>query len=377
MFYQEFINTFVDSSPFFPIKGKIITGRNGLYGEKETSFRTLAHWSRLLKDANIEKRRVLSFIDLFMDEFSKHNLKLGPFKARESDTKDSSNGLIGTAWNVEGILSVIELCQIHEVGEYRDTEKKLIEKIYDIYSHYVYDESKCNWPHIIEPNGEVLGLDRTFNHQLWFASIKYRASKLIKDQRLSEDCLHFIKNLRKNQKINSKGVIYHTIGSFPHYHKTYLKRILSKSYRSEMIKKEYGYHLFNLLAYCYLLDEGVESIRNRIIKNLKVVNTNLFRSSQENNEFGSSYNPVGLEAAVAISKISFNDEDILYWINYHFKGFFDNKEFVFKKSDDDATLNSRLYELTYLNPETKKILKYDLANNKWCFVKPLTESDLF
>src|SRR5690606_22682931 len=108
--------------------------------------------------------------------------------------KDTSNGLIGTAWNVEGMVSVIELCRVYGLTDYRDIEKILLTIIRKLYEHYPYSKRDCNWPHIVEPNGKILGLDRTFNHQLWFAASKYKAAKLLGDQSLSLDVLHFISN---------------------------------------------------------------------------------------------------------------------------------------------------------------------------------------
>ncbi|CAK3654459.1 Agl cluster protein AglQ [Vibrio crassostreae] len=367
MNYIDFISEFLKRSPFFPKKDRITTGTNGLYGEVETSYRILSHWSLLIKDSQIGKDRVVDFIDLFLNEFENHDLEVGPFKARDSLTKDTSNGLIGTAWNIEGIVSVIDLCRMYSLTEYRDSETTLLKMIRDIYSHYNYSQIDCNWPNVVEPDGKLLGLDRTFNHQLWFAASKYQSYKLLAPNESLEDVSHFINNLHVNQKTNHVGTIYHTLGTYPHYHKTFIKRLISRAYRVEMVQKEYGYHGFNLLAFVRLYNDGKKEILGRIVESLKVTKADNFRANQENNRYGSSYNPVGLEIAAAISYTSFDDPDILFWINHHFSNHFDETIFQFKNSHDLPTLNARLYELTYINQETKDILQYDVSENLWSF----------
>ncbi|HCG6027475.1 TPA: hypothetical protein NJ059_002503 [Vibrio parahaemolyticus] len=367
MNYFDFIDKFVTSSPFFPYKDNIITGCNGLYGETETSYRILSHWSMLLNDCSLDTEFLSGFVDLFLSEFYKHDLSIGPYKARYSEKKDTSNGLIGTAWNVEGIISTIMLCnKLHDKDQIK---RDLIDLLPAILKHYSYNEHKSNWPNIIEPNGEKLGLDRTFNHQLWFATSKLQAGIFLDDEDISYDASKFLDNLAVNLKHNHVGAFYHTLGSFPHYHKTLIKRLISSKYRKDMLLKEYGYHGFNLLGLVRAFDYGRLELKSILERELKITTKKRFIKNQNDNKYGSSYNPVGLEIAAAISKLKYNDNNILFWLNYHFANFFDSKNFVFCNSSDIPTLNARLYEMTYLNNKTKDILRYDLNENLWCFVE--------
>lgn len=371
MNYNQFITEFVNRSQYYPKKNKIVTGTNGLYGEKESVYRTLAHWAVLIQDADLPNDKIVEFVELFIRHYEEHDLHVGPFKARESSEKDSSNGLIGTAWNVEGMIATYKLTNKIGLDKSFDINLTLKSMIDKLYSHYTYCEVQGNWPNIVEPNGNILGIDRTFNHQLWFAASKISASSVFcpNEDFDSMDAEHFVKTLCRKLKRNHRGTIYHTLGTYPHYHKTLLKRLILSTYRRDMVKKEYGYHGFNLLALVRMFDFNEVFFSKLIREQLIVINKEHFIEAQENNEYGSSYNPVGLELAAALSKLNHNDDRILFWLNYHFSRYFNSSEFEFHSSNDIATLNSRVYEMVYIDERTKSLLNYSTTSNVWSFEK--------
>ncbi|OOE39371.1 hypothetical protein, partial [Salinivibrio kushneri] len=108
MTYYEFVSNYFEKTPFFRVlNDEIQTGSNGLYGEKETPYRILSHWSKIIKDASLSYDFLAHFVGFFREYFEMHDVRIGPYKARYTSKKDTSNGLIGTAWNIEGMVSVI------------------------------------------------------------------------------------------------------------------------------------------------------------------------------------------------------------------------------------------------------------------------------
>jgi hypothetical protein len=77
-----------------------------------------------------------------------------------SGGKDKCNGLIGPAWTMESLL----------IASKELARKDLADLAADIFLLHKFDEKRGLW-HVRDIDGEILSLDYTFNHQLWFAAI--------------------------------------------------------------------------------------------------------------------------------------------------------------------------------------------------------------
>jgi hypothetical protein len=366
MRYYDFIEKYLKTNEFSPIvRGEFLPGNNGLYGEVETIYRNMSHWLVLFCDAgdSIKQSSIVPLAKEAFDTYTQGRTTGGTYQARFSE-KDASNGLIGSAWVLEGIeaLSRLPGIGVNDL-DYLQTIATEISQL------YIWDENKNYILNVVEPDGRQVTTDRTFNHQLWLVASIYVSALWSENLSLMDKCKGFINNLDSLMKTNNRGLVYHTLGVYPHYHRTFLKRILSAAYRNEMIHKEYGYHAFNLLGYVRILrlcrpDTLCEKTRALV----EVCNNDEFWGRQRDNKFGSTYNPVGLEVAAAAS-IFKDDKLVLRALNYHFQNFFDTSIYKFTGGSDEPTLNARLYEMTYLRPDIKGRLDFDEERRQWRLIE--------
>lgn len=356
--YLEFIQRYVNSNSFGPIsEGGIKSGVNGLYGEKETIYRNLAHWSCLLMECgSLYENEIDNGLAFLINSYDYK----GSYVARDS-IKNKSNGLIGTSWIIEAVAKYETWSQ--------ENKHDLVKPFSDLISRYHFDSDKGIWDDFVEPDGSKCGIDRTFNHQLWFACAVAELVSFSNKKEFQSNVPVFIDKLATNLKCNMNGAIYHTLGCYPHYHRTLLKRIISKKYRADMNQKEWGYHAFNLLGFVRLgrAVGGNDLIDKHVNRLLDLVKGKKFWSAQRNNPYSSSYNPVGLEIAAALSCQLKGYQESVSALNFHFKSHFDSKKFEFYGSSDDATLNARFYEIIYISEELKSILYFDDESNEWHF----------
>jgi hypothetical protein len=208
--------------------------KNGPYGDVETPVRVLAHKLRIAS--------ILMSGSAVADLSSKYEVLLsmqerpfgGNYRFREPiEKKDSINGLMGPAWALEGLLSVQSaLDDHHEI-------KKII---LEILCANEFCKKYSLWMRRA-PCGTQLGIDYTFNHQLWYCSMVLQTSMFRNGQQFLENQIPKIK-LYKNGVINHHTPIVKKELSIDsaksHY---YFMRNLNTNY-----EKSLGYHAFNLLA---------------------------------------------------------------------------------------------------------------------------------
>lgn len=362
MKYNQFISSFVLHNEFSPFTcNEFRSGNNGLYSEQETIFRNMCHWIVLLLDVQDDSLENLKrlWVGRATEILLENKPKYGVYRARNSD-KDSSNGLIGSAWILEGVVRLwsSNLISKNQIDAIKTIANEMI-------SNYPWSERQSIWPNIVEPDGTLLPIDRTFNHQLWFAGSNAEVGRALDNEDAFAHARVFVANLKSLMKINSRRLVYHTLGIYPHFHRTLIKRIISPDYRSEMKAKEYGYHAFNLLGFIRLYKIfGGADIEEIILKLLRPCFSEVFWEHQEGNVFGSSYNPVGIEVAVAASHFR-NDQLVLKGLNYHFNAHYDKNARIFLGGFDLPTLNARIYEMTYLHSYYKDNLYYSEEDNAW------------
>jgi hypothetical protein len=270
-------NTFVDLSFKFQA-GNIASWpetENGPYKDKETPLRILSHLlkinSYLFKETGELKYRDRA--DKLLLAAKELTVDFTVLVFREKKGKDSSNGLIGPAWFLEGLLHAFKnLCD----SVYEDAAVK-------VYLLFKFDKKNKIW---LFPDKNKMIIDPTFNHQLWFAT---QAMKLgCKNAELF--LAHFIPKI----KINN-GVIFHltplSLGFNIESLRQYLRYL---KYRKLLVRKSIAYNAFNLLALsdCYLENKKLPVWNSKNFNKLKGIDVSgEYFDVLKNSRYGMSYNP--------------------------------------------------------------------------------------
>jgi len=355
-------------------------GHNGPYRDPETPVRNTAHWLITLSRAYewTGKGIFLELVDKFgMFLLSNRARPHGyAFNLRTKETKDRCNGLIGQAWTFEGLVEAGRL-----LGDCRHT--CLAEEVF--FQHH-FDKKIGLW-HRLEINGQLLPLDPTFNHQLWFAA----CASLIEGERSSEilrRVTRFLDCLEMNLSVLPNGLLYHPIerlleehlpGQFDLNTRTrktvrnwllVLKDVclpekvqrekIGRKTHEELIYKSIGYHAFNMFAFALLKQQ----IPNHPFWSSKVLEkmvtymlTDEYRAGLEDNRYGYAYNPPGFEVPFSLyvlKDLAWNDliEISKHWIGEQFRRCFNPKTKKMERNTEDPnTHTARIYELTSLPQE--------------------------
>lgn len=312
-------------------------GHNGPYNDQETNVRNIAHFICLLAYTfNATKE---NDVKVKLDECVKYLMETtywinDIYISRLSNSKDETNGVIGHAWVLEALISYYKLTK----------DKNILQRIKKVIDNQPFNYDFSVWE-VVDSKGNNLGIDTTFNHQLWYAAV-------ISELNISEynrQVELFIDNVLVKVQTYSDGVVFHNsplqrISSFKGLLRNCKNRFLNYN-------KSVGYHSFNLYAMAILYQNFPKHSFWSSIKFKK-----LFKSVTDKkfvNELNSSiyswpYNPPGFEFGVAYDILPFDDNDALSWIELQFKRTFDENGFIFcnKQAVDNNTSKFRIYELT-------------------------------
>jgi len=334
-----------------PGKNFIEGGTNGLYFDRETPIRNTCHWLKIFKKLYDETGDMAYYnsIEKMSNWLVGDNIYFSgaTYLFRDKKGKDESNGLIGPAWTIEGLLASYEALK----------DKRLLDRAHDILLLHSFDNASGYWTSRVEPSGELLSMDCTLNHQIWFASSVANYLKHAESDTLRSNLQAFLFRLKENVFLYSNGLIFHIVKGEFRVSKNRIRRLFTKNYRIEMKQKEYGYHLFNLLGLTIIekandrlskkligLDSALDYFRN----SFNLIESTGFKLRLLNNKYAYPYNPCGFEAAVVLDNKNKNIMAQEY-IDKQFKKTFDPSTFTFNKTNDVKTLNARVYELTYLS----------------------------
>ncbi len=342
-------------------------GHNGPYNDQETPVRNTSHWAITFARAyeitgnNVFKKSVEDATAYLLQDKCRPSGKT--FYHRISSGKDSCNGLIGQAWSIEA------LCRSHNVLK----DKELLEVAENVFTSHPFNHNFGLWGRT-EINGENLGLDMTFNHQLWFAMAGSLLEKKTDSCEVSRQISIFLKKINENLRIFESGLIQHHIHTplknisygmikgdvraIKSFLRTYIGR--SQLYqltfgdisKSDLIYKSIGYHSFNLLALAILKNNRPNnpfwecSTFESIFEFSK---SNDYIESIDSNKYGYPYNPSGFEIAY-FWHICGNEPDTLKsnLIEKQLSDHYDQNTMLMEKNTcDPRTLAARMYELTW------------------------------
>lgn len=302
---------------------------NGPYKDKETPLRMLSHLlkinSYLFKETGEMKYRDRANELLLVAKGLTADFTVLVF--REKKDKDSSNGLIGPAWLLEGLLHAFK--NLEDVA-YEDAAIK-------VYSLFKFDKQNRVW---LFPDKGKMHLDPTFNHQLWFAT---QGMKLgCKNAELF--LTHFIPKI----KIYN-GVIFHltplSIGFNIESLRQYLRYL---KYRKKLVRKSIAYNAFNLLALsdCYIQNKKLSVWDSKNFQKLKELNVSKeYFEVLNSSRYGLRYNPQTPAYMMfgTLFKQDIKENYLLHYTN-EFSGFLTNEI-----APEDTLLKIRNYEyISYL-----------------------------
>ena len=349
-------------------KGHVESGVNGPYNCDDTPVRNTAHWCVTYsflykKDNKIEYKRAVKKLADYICDFQK-NSSSGAIKCMNDTKFTDTNGLIGQAWAIEGLIYAYNLIK----------DYSYIECAKEIFDSQLFDYNSGQWLQI-DSKGNNCGIDIAFNHQLWFAAIGYQLNSIIHDDKIQKELDIYEDKIADNFCVYRNGMIKH-LGYLKNNTPTInkIKKLIKRLYPVFLTKKnpdslsvvsfESAYQLFNLYGF---------AIIKQYKPNFKIFNTkkfkkalkygldikklnNIFNVSPKNGEttckYAYSYNSPAFEYGF-VAKVFDSDNYDVKKIEYIFNIGLDlcyskDKKSFNRNTNDPKTLTARVYELIRL-----------------------------
>ena len=346
-------------------QGYATPGNNGPHGHKDTPVRNTAHFLSIYsflykKTLEIKYKDMADALFMYLKNKQSES-KSGAIECMVDGKFDHLNGLIGQAWVVEGLLYYYSVFQDNDAIEIAD-------RIIGV-QQYSFEEHL--W-HRIELDGSDIGIDPTYNHNVWFAACASELLKFKDDPKLREVLEDFVRNgTGQDFRTYKDGVLKHSVLvaaklSFKAKLKKAIRIMLYpvRKYNPRKLDYRYmenAYHIFDMYGFS-ILQENMnnedffisEKYKRAIKCALDIVYYNKMNYVPDYlskgvpfNVFGYSYNPpifeypyVSLVQKADVQKIN---EDI---INTQMKLMFDQHTNMFSKNNPDIlTWNARAYEI--------------------------------
>ncbi len=344
-------------------------GRNGPHRDVETPVRATSHWIQTLLKAH-ETTRQPALRDaaaraaayLTGSAVRPHG---ATFWCRTNAGKSSCNGLIGQAWVIEALDAAADSL---EESRYRGLAGEIFEL-------HPFEPAEGLW-RIVDIDGRPGPIDRTFNHQVWFAA----AAALLDATptgTIGRQVHGFLDAVTKRHlRVAPSGRIVHRMAgpaASPPGESSGRRRVagvlnprfgarrVAQSLfwtarrwadRPRQIRLAVGYHAFNL--------HGLALIRQRVPAHplwttprfraaLRFVNDDAYVRALERNVYGYPYNPVGFEVAFALQAFGAPDasdhRSDAWWVARQLSRTYDwTTGLLTRGTDDPVTLAARLYE---------------------------------
>lgn len=288
--------------------GSLPPGCNGPYGHAERPVRNTAHalvlWAHawtLTRDPAFESasRRAADYILGPADRPGRGN-----HLHRTAARRDRCNGTIGAAWVIEGLTAA------HHAWSWNDC----LATATNLFLRHPQDARHGIWFRL-EPDSRILPVDKTFNHQLWFA---YAGSLIDRAGHSGVRCriLRFLDRLPGLFAVDHDGLIRHrlvvdwkdrvlgpgTAGGRALETADWLLS-LGRRRRPDRTRRDIGYHAFNLHAFA-----GLHAAHPRhpfwtspaLARALDFLSHPRHTGALDGNPYAYPYNPVGFEAAFAL-----------------------------------------------------------------------------
>lgn len=281
--------------------GSFAGGHDGPYRTKDSPVRNTAHWLFTLcslyeqtgyKNYFAAANKAADYLLSNKARPINSSFWLGiPGKNRHI-----GNGVIGQAWVIESLVKASKALN-------RPDCYKLAEQVFLLHR---FNEKTGIWNRV-EQNGISSQIDRTFNHQLWFAAA---AAMLDKTPVAAEQALIFLEKKGQHVVLYANGIVNHRslmwqlplLEDFRKMPKELMRRLKALLKNKLIYQISVGYHAFNLYAFAMLKQSFPEHSfwkSRKMDKMLRVTSTLAFQKQLSGNPYGYPYNPPGIEIAFA------------------------------------------------------------------------------
>lgn len=253
--YKEIIDGIVQKKLEAVLDGcEISSGHNGPYYDEEQPGRNISHWICTFSDYYIHtnnedyKRAIDLLANYYRDNIDYTSFSV--YHCRSKQNKDSINGTIGHAWLIQGLVAAYKV-----LGD-----PFFIERARAIFKVFPFDEKNGMWERV-DIDGKNIGLDNTYNHQLWFAAAGCDIISVYEDPEIEQQIAVFIERSQKTFWVLPGGLICHFANcyiSMKQKLKNYImymrNLVMMKCGKPSLMYKEIGYHLFNVYAFAIIFE---------------------------------------------------------------------------------------------------------------------------
>lgn len=369
-YYRDEIDLMVNQNLELVLKNsKIKNGWNGPYYDYETPLRNVSHWivTFSIYYKQTKDIRYYNAIKILCNDYY-NEIYIPDGKSctcRIKCGKDKTNGLIGQAWVIEGLIAAAQTL----------SDDSYYDKAVNLFQAQRFDRKYNMWS-VIETNNDDRGFDNTYNHQLWFAAAGSQILDYRYDKVIDEEIKLFLKESENLMVVHSNGLLFHYAKYYPSirkklwFYKVYYKA--NKGLKKEipsLVYKEEGYHLFSIYAFAILYTRYEKesffksskfkkilnySFKKNFLKKLsnadrKLDNTNIGRIVDGDfNAYSYPYNSPAFEMPyiMKIFNEHYDSNTINELLNEQFRITYDKTRKGFNKNTEDKhTLNARIYEL--------------------------------
>ena len=355
--------------------GYILPGNNGPYDCEDTPVRNCAHWIGIYKYLYTINRneKYYDAVETLANYIVDQKSKSGAIECMLNDKMDHLNGSIGQGWAIEGLIAAYQLTK-NEI--YYD-------KAVEIFMSQKYDFNQHMWTRI-EINGENIGYDKVFNHQLWFAASGFLINQAKENSKIFETINDFMENADSLYHIYPSGLLKHYITKFPvstfkkckNIAKKLLSPILQFHVKYDVVSFEKMYHIFDMYGFAiiyncnnhYKIFES-EKFKKATCYTINLINNELLTGKQTEhsksfmhyyNNYAYAYNSPAFEFPYVDYTFNHAENKEIYQmlLEKQITLTYNNTTYKFDQHTNDGnTLTARLYELT-------RYLEMDMVENE-------------
>lgn len=371
--YRKYIDNLVENTLKKVLRDeKIYAGHNGPYYDKEFAGRNISHWICTFGEFYIKtgyEKYKIAVEKLSKYYVNNYDFINGVYNCRDSKNKDHINGTIGNAWIIQGLVYCTKVLN----------NDFFINRAISIFKNFTFDKKNGMWNRI-DIDKKNLGLDITYNHQLWFAAAGTEILNIKYDEEIFEMINIFLDKSKRNFCILYNGLIYHFANNYNNLFEFAKNKLKFLRHNFEIFfnvksleYKEIGYHMFNLYGFSIIykyFNENIFFKNYKIKKAYSFCTTQKFKNSLfsksrtkdvtnlksnnvalEMNTYAFPYNSPAFEwPFIQETFENFNYEMADNFMNYQFDKTFNVNEMKFLHNTEDVeTLNSRIYELVRSN----------------------------
>lgn len=347
-------------------------GNNGPYEEDDLPPRNTAHWLVTLgvlykHYGDIKYKNVAEkFAKYLLCENKYGEKKLVKIRNMDNPTpqSDHTNGIIGIAWVIEGLIAAAKLLD----------DERYYKRAVELFKAEVFDEKLHMWK-IVDINDKCIAIDYVYNHQLWFAAAGGMILDYKYDKDIDKQIISFLSYWKKHLIFQPSGLLFHQI-NFKFTPAAIIKKKIkaiccdlgiTKSLKKQRVLEK-GYQLFDLYGFALLYKRynACDIYSSKQFKKAMLYATNpvnlkkLYITDKDFNKYAFVYNSPAFEypfvAKTIYGNVDNNLMDDLMETQIRFCYSYETKRFD-KNNPDPRTLTARIYELARLYDEEEK--KYE------------------